>query len=74
MVKAALPPGRQTVNIEDVGRALGISRHTAYTLARRDQLPLPVIRVGRRLVVSRSALDDLLSRRKDSQHDGGEAA
>ncbi len=64
---------RQTLNIEDVARRLGINRTTAYELARRDQLPIPTIRIGRRLVVSRSALDDLLNRRKENE-DGGEAA
>ncbi len=52
---------RQTLNIEVVARRLGINRSTAYELARRDQLPVPVIRLGRRMVVSRQALDALLA-------------
>lgn len=55
---------RETLNIETAGKMLGISRPVAYQLARRDQLPVPVIRLGRRMVVSRRALEDLLSARK----------
>lgn len=52
---------RQTLNIEDVARVLGINRSTADELAGRDQLPVPVIRLARRMVVSRRALEDLLA-------------
>lgn len=55
---------RQTLNIEEVAACLNINRSTAYELARRDDLPVPVIRLGRRMVVSRAALDALLA----SQH------
>ncbi len=55
---------RQTVNIETVGKMLGISRPVAYELARRDQLPVPVIRLGRRMVVSKRALEEVLTARK----------
>jgi excisionase family DNA binding protein len=58
---------RQTLNIEDVAKRLGINRSTAYELARRDQLPVPVIRLGRRMVVSRHALETLLA----AQHERG---
>jgi excisionase family DNA binding protein len=52
---------RQTLNIEEVARILGINRTTAYELAGRDDLPVPVIRLGRRMVVSRYALEALLA-------------
>lgn len=52
---------RDTLNIETVAVRLGINRSTAYELARRDELPVPVIRLGRRMVVSRHALDALLN-------------
>ncbi len=60
---------RQTLNIEDVAKRLGINRSTAYDLARRDQLPVPVIRLGRRMVVSRHALDALLSTQHEANVD-----
>jgi excisionase family DNA binding protein len=53
-----------TLTIEEVAQRLGINRSTAYELARQNALPVPVIRLGRRLVVSRRALDLLL----DGQH------
>jgi predicted DNA-binding transcriptional regulator AlpA len=56
---------RETLNIETVGKMLGISRPVAYELARRDQLPVPVIRLGRRMVVSKRALEEVLGARKD---------
>ncbi len=59
----------RTLSIEDAGAMLGISRPTSYKLARADQFPVPVIRVGRRMVVSRSAIEELLSRQKDAGND-----
>lgn len=56
---------RETLNIETAGKMLGISRPVAYELARRDQLPVPVIRLGRRMVVSKRALEDVLGAHKD---------
>ncbi|MGC4192907.1 MAG: helix-turn-helix domain-containing protein [Thermomicrobiales bacterium] len=64
---------RLTLNIEDVARLLGINRSTAYDLARRDSLPVPVIRLGRRMVVSRRAMETLLGVNVDSCL-GGDAA
>ncbi len=51
-----------TMTIPEVAKALGISRGTAYSLARQDLLPVPVIKLGsKRMVVSRHALERLLS-------------
>lgn len=61
----------RTVNIETAAQMLGISRNTAYKLARRDALPVPVIRAGHRMVVSLSLLEELLADRKT---DADEAA
>lgn len=43
-----------TVSVETAARVLGVSRAYGYTLARNGELP--VIRVGRRVRVSSSAL------------------
>lgn len=56
-----LHPDRQTYSIEETARLLGVNRSTAYELARHDRLPVPVIRLGRRMVVGRVALDRLLA-------------
>ena len=52
---------RQTLDIPEVARALGIDRSTAYALAKEDRLPVPVIRLGRRIVVSRAAVERVLA-------------
>ena len=44
-----------TVTVEDAARLLGISRGTAYALARTGELP-GAIRLGGRIVVSRRRL------------------
>lgn len=49
-----------TVSVPEAARALGISRNTAYALARAGRLP-GVIELGpKRLVISRAALEKLL--------------
>ena len=61
-----------TVTIPEVAKALGISRGTCYSLARRGQLPVPVIKLGgKRMVVSRRALDRLLAGVDGGAHGGG---
>ena len=49
-----------TVSVEDAAAALGIGRSLAYRLARANELPVPVLRVGKRLLVPRAALTRLL--------------
>ena len=48
------------MSIPEFARACSISRGLAYDLARRDKLPVPVIRLGRRLLISRHAVELLL--------------
>ena len=50
-----MQPERLTVSVEEAGAMLGISRGSAYEAAKRGDLP-GVLRIGRRLVVSRSRL------------------
>jgi excisionase family DNA binding protein len=50
---------RVTVSVEEAGQILGISRGLAYELARQGRLP--VIRLGRRFIIPRKGLDDLLA-------------
>ncbi len=52
----------RTMSIESAARELGIGRSLAYELARSDQFPVPVLRLGKhRLVVPRAPLERLLS-------------
>lgn len=61
-----------TMTIPSVAKALGISRGLAYALAKRDELPVNVIRLGeKRMVVSRRAIERLLSGNGDPRDKGG---
>jgi excisionase family DNA binding protein len=51
---------KDAASLGEVADRLDISRSLAYKLAREDRLPVPVIRLGRRIVVPRRALDRLL--------------
>lgn len=45
-----------TVDIPTAGHYLGIGRDVSYRLAREGRFPLPVLRVGRRLRITRASL------------------
>jgi excisionase family DNA binding protein len=57
MPKTAKPVAL-TMTIEAAARELGISRNTAYECARTGQIP--TVRLGRRLLVPRVALANML--------------
>ncbi len=65
------PTDRATATIEEVAVSFGIARSTAYELAKSDRLPVPVIRLGRRMVVSRAALDRVLAGEGAPRADAG---
>jgi len=49
-----------TLKVEEAAKVLGIGRQTAYDLAAQGKLP-GARRLGRRIVVSRKALEDFLA-------------
>ena len=51
-------PERRTFTVQEAAHVLGIGRTSAYDAVRRGDIP--VIRVGRRLLVPRAALEKLL--------------
>jgi excisionase family DNA binding protein len=59
------PPGatmedeRQTYTVDEAARIIGIGRNAAYEAIRRREIP--VLKIGRRLVVPKVALERLLS-------------
>lgn len=64
----------RTMSVESAGRELGIGRSLAYELARSGRFPVPVLRLGHRLVVPRDGLERLLSGREQAEPlaaDGG---
>jgi len=64
---------RLTMSIPEFAAATGCSRKLAYSLARKDKLPVPVIKLGaKRLVVSRRVVERLLDgevNRNDDKRD-----
>jgi excisionase family DNA binding protein len=61
----------QTLTIEEAAARLGIGRTLCYQLIRAGQIP--VIRLGRRVLVSRSALDRMLAEAGSWQPGGRDA-
>ena len=53
-----MEPERLAVTVEEAAALLGISRNLAYELVGRKELPS--LRLGRRVLVPRRALDRLL--------------
>ena len=49
---------RLTYKIEEAGRLLGIGRNQAYEAAKRGDFP--VIKIGKRVLVPKQALDRML--------------
>lgn len=68
------PSNRETASITEVAHRFGIARSTAYELAASGRLPVPVIRLGRRMVVPRAALDRLLALDRDPIPSNGDEA
>jgi excisionase family DNA binding protein len=50
--------GRSTLSVEEAAEVLGLSRAAAYIAANSGDLP--IVRIGRRMVVPRFALERLL--------------
>ncbi len=50
---------RLTYKIEEAGRLLGVGRNQAYEAAKRGDFP--TIRIGKRLLVPKAALDRMLN-------------
>lgn len=52
-----------TVDIEIAAKMLGIGRNLAYSLAKKNEFPVPVLKLGRRIKVPRKPLLELLKGR-----------
>jgi excisionase family DNA binding protein len=57
---------RLTLTVEEAAQLLGISRGLAYEMARSGKLP--VVRFGRRLIVSKGALERMLDQPGDKSN------
>ncbi len=55
-------PERQTMNLTELARLLGVSRSSVYAEARGGTVAgLPVIKVGHRMLIARSAVNRLFT-------------
>ena len=50
---------RKTYTVVEVAKILGIGRNTAYEVCRNGEIP--TIKIGGRILVPRTAIDELLS-------------
>lgn len=55
------PSDRLTYSVEEAALLLGISRNSAYEAVRRGEIP--TIKIGRRILIPISRLEDLLESR-----------
>lgn len=53
---------KQTISVEEAAKVLGIGRNLAYDRVKTGEIP--AIKIGRRLLVPRAALEKLLSEPK----------
>ena len=61
----------RTMSIPEFAAVFGLDRSSAYELARDDRLPVPTIRVGRRLLVSRDTVERVLAMGRREPRDHG---
>lgn len=61
-----------TFTVPEAAELMGISRGLAYEMVRRGDVPS--IKLGRRLLVPRAALETLLGRLEDAPHDAHQPA
>lgn len=50
---------RLVLTVEEAGRSLGLSRPSAYIAVKRGRIP--IIRIGRRIMVPKAALEKMLA-------------
>ena len=62
---------RDVLTVEEAAQRLGIGRGSAYEAARRGEIP--VIRIGRRILVPRLAFERMLSQPSNNRSPGSGA-
>lgn len=51
---------RKTLTVDEAASVLGISAITLYRTIERGECPIPIVRIGRRVLISREGLGALL--------------
>ena len=52
---------RRTYTVEEFAKLAGLGRSLTYSLARANRLPVPVVRVGVRILIPKVAADRVLN-------------
>jgi excisionase family DNA binding protein len=47
-------------SVDEVAALLGVNRLTVYSAIKRNEAPFPIVRIGRRIVVPKAAVDRML--------------
>lgn len=63
------PRLRPTVSIPEAGEPFGLGKSASYAAVKRGDFPVPVIKIGRRLVVASAQLLAVLGLDPDPVHD-----
>lgn len=66
MADRALETASEFMTLKELQSRMGISPTTAYELARKNELPVPTIRIGRQFRFSRRAYERLCADFRDS--------
>jgi excisionase family DNA binding protein len=56
---------RKTITVAEAGEQLGLGRNAAYEAAKRGEIP--TVKIGRRLLVPRDAVDRILQKAMEPQ-------
>ncbi len=56
-----------TVSLETAAKVIGVSRNTAYELARSGRFPCRILRIGRLYKVPKADLNALLGQEREPQ-------
>ncbi len=59
---------RRTLTVDEAAPILGISATTLYRAIERGECPIPVLRIGTRVLIPRDALDLVLSDARPQRH------
>lgn len=55
------PSPALTISINEAADLLGISRNTGYRLVKAGEFPVPVLRIGAQMKVSRRAIEEFVA-------------
>ncbi len=60
---------KRTYTVPEFAKLMGLGRSLVYQLVKEGRMPVPVIRLGKRIVVPRAAVDKLLCAEEKPQQE-----